>query len=105
MALYSPFRLAWEVVNLEGLVVAALRVHLNAFFGFLSFHHESQLVNIVKFSLPGYWAFWSVALLFALRTVSQITYQQLIHISCGLVPIECLERKFHGRVIPSTFFR
>jgi len=74
------------------------------FFGFLSFHYESQLVNIAQFSLPGNWAFWSVGLLFALRTASQITYQQFIHISCGLVAITSPETNFTDRIIPSIFF-
>ena len=101
----SPFRLAGKSVFSRGLVVAALKVYLSVFFGFLSFHFKSQLLNIVKFSLPGNWAFWSEGLLFALRTASQITYQQFIHISCGLVAITSPETNFTDRIIPSIFFR
>src|SRR5574337_298173 len=85
------------------LAVAVYKSVRTAFLGFLSFHHESQLINLTEFYLPGNCAFWSVGLFFALRTVSQITYQQLIHISCGLIPIMSPERKFHGRIIPSNF--
>lgn len=105
MALNSPFRIAWLVGILRGLVAAPFGVRLKVFFGSLNFRREMQLVNIMKFSLPGNWAFWSVPLYFALRTASQITYQQLIHISCGLVPIKSPERKFHGIMIPHFFFR
>ena len=76
-------------------------VHLNTFFESDKFHYKSQLVIIVKFYLPGNWAFWSVALFFALRLASRFTYQQLIHISCGLVPTESPKKKFHRKMTPS----
>ena len=66
----------------------------NVLFGFRSFHHKSQLVIIIRFSLPCNWAFWSAALFFALRAMSQITYQQLIHISCGIVQAKSSLDKF-----------
>ena len=73
-------------------------------YGIRNFHHKSQLVIIVKFSLPGNWALWSVTLSFALRTAPQITYQQLIHISCGLVPIKGHEKRFSGKITPYISF-
>ena len=75
-------------------MVLAFKACPNVLFGFRSFHHKSQLVIIIRFSLPCNWAFWSAALFFALRAMSQITYQQLIHISCGIVRIKSSHKKF-----------
>ena len=73
--------------------MSAFKACPNVFFGFRSFYHKTQLVIIVAFSLPCNWAFWSAALFFALRAMSQITYQQLIHVSCGIVRIKSSHKK------------